>query len=676
MTPPEGGAMGADTIVGRSRELEILRGALETASSGVGQVVTLIGDQGMGKTRLAGELTEEARSRDFLVTWGRAWEGGGAPAYWTWVQVVRNLIESLGDDFVTHIGDTAESIAQIVPEVSKVVEGAAASPAPIQDRFALFDAVARMLVSISRSHPLLIVLEDLHAADEASLHLLDFVVRSARDGRMMVLATYSDSEAPSEASSILSSIASHGRRVELAGLSREQVAEIYERFAEHPPTEPMLSAIHNATEGNPFFVEEAMRLATSIGDLHRPDHSLGFRVPEGAREVVERRLSPLPEDVVKVLAIASVIGREFDVSTLQEICDTPMEPLMDTLAEATRARIVREIGALGRYAFAHVLIRETLYESLSSGERMRLHRLIGEVLEERYRGDLESNLDRLAHHFFKSAQAGDKAKTYDYLVRAAAHARSLTAYEEAARLYGRALKIAELAGISSAKRAKLSEDLADVQRRANESVEPVARPTATGPMTNSFAQEGDYWTIAYEGNVLRMKDSKGLRYLARLLANPDREIHALDLVGMVEGRTVDPRPHHETDLHSDALGDAGAVLDATAKAQYRRRLQELQEDMEEAESFNDPERAARAQEEMDALLEQLGAAVGLGGRDRKAASQAERARLSVTKAIKSAVTRIGESDASLGRHLVTTVRTGTFCSYNPDPRTPVDWVIS
>lgn len=126
-------------------------------------------------------------------------------------------------------------------------------------------------------------------------------------------------------------------------------------------------------------------------------------------------------------------------------------------------------------------------------------------------------------------------------------------------------------------------------------------------------------------------------------------------------------------MTSEGFGDAGAVLDATAKAQYRRRLEDLQEEIQEAEDFNDLERARRAQEERDALLEQLGAAVGLGGRDRKAASTTERARLSVTKAIRSAVTRIAEADGALGRHLVTTIRTGVYCSYNPDPRVATEW---
>lgn len=675
--PTRGGQSPArtDSVIGRARETAALDAALDAALEGTGSAVVLIGDQGMGKTRLVGELAGRAKMKGAAVVWGRAWEGGGAPAHWPWVQVMRGLIDELGGAFNDHLGDRAELLAQIVPEIGKLAgfEGTAETT---DDRFMIFDAFTSTLLSVARAQPVVVVLEDLHAADEGSLMLLDFVQRSARDGKLLLVATYSDSEAPGELGHLLSSIAAHGKRIELGGLGRDEVAEIYRRFAGHDPTEPMLSALTDATEGNPFFVEEAMRLATSIGDLHRPDHSMGFRVPEGAREVVERRLSPLPEEVVKVLAIASVIGREFDVAVLSAVCDTPIEPLMETLGDAVKARIVREVGALGRYSFAHVLIRETLYESLVAGERMRLHRLIGEVMEERYRDDVEAHLDELAHHYFKAAQAADKKKTYDYLVRAAAHARALTAFEEAARLYGRALKIAELAGISSAKRQKLAKDLEDVQEQSKQSSEAVAAPKKEVPHGSRFRREGDYWTIEYEGMTSRLKDTKGLRYLAQLLAHPHHEIHALELVAAIEGRTSSGRGRkRDSELTSDGFGDAGAVLDATAKVRYRRRLEELQETITEAEDFNDPERAARAQEEMDAVLEQLGAAVGLGGRDRKAASQAERARLSVTKAIRSAVTRIAEADDGLGRHLVTTVKTGIYCSYNPDPRVATDWAL-
>ncbi|MEA2474455.1 MAG: hypothetical protein QOE06_2370, partial [Thermoleophilaceae bacterium] len=192
-----------------------------------------------------------------------------------------------------------------------------------------------------------------------------------------------------------------------------------------------------------------------------------------------------------------------------------------------------------------------------------------------------------------------------------------------------------------------------------------------------FTREGEFWTISYGGAPFRLKDSKGLRHIARLLATPGQEHHAIDLVaGNASGTPDAAAQAREAGLESGGLGDAGALLDPQAKAEYRRRLEELREEAEEAESFNDPERAARAQEEIDFIGHELAGAVGLGGRDRKAASTSERARVNVTRTIKAAVDRIGSNDASLGRHLDQTIRTGTFCSYEPDPAAPVGWRLS
>ena len=187
-------------------------------------------------------------------------------------------------------------------------------------------------------------------------------------------------------------------------------------------------------------------------------------------------------------------------------------------------------------------------------------------------------------------------------------------------------------------------------------------------------REGDVWALDYGGHVVRIRDSKGVHYLAALLSHPGVEIHSLELAGGPadagsRGR-VDP-----ADGRSAGADDAGPVLDATAKATYRRRLEELREDLDEAESFNDPERAAKAREEMEFLAQELAGAVGLGGRDRRASSNAERARVAVTKAVRATVKRIGEISPELGQELVGTIRTGTFCAYEPDGRRPVSWTV-
>jgi hypothetical protein len=203
-----------------------------------------------------------------------------------------------------------------------------------------------------------------------------------------------------------------------------------------------------------------------------------------------------------------------------------------------------------------------------------------------------------------------------------------------------------------------------------------ARPEAA---RNLFRREGEYWTISYEGAVVHLRDAKGLRHLARLLAHHGQEFHAVDLEA-AEGRPgqaarVGPRGRAgdgELAVRLD-LGDAGVLLDATAKAAYQARLAELRAELEEAEGFHDPARATKARQEMDFLAGELARAVGLGGRDRRAASHAERARLNVTRAIRAAMANLARANPALGRHLSSTIRTGRYCSYTPDPRAPITW---
>jgi hypothetical protein len=189
---------------------------------------------------------------------------------------------------------------------------------------------------------------------------------------------------------------------------------------------------------------------------------------------------------------------------------------------------------------------------------------------------------------------------------------------------------------------------------------------------NVFRREGDYWTVTFAGHTVRLRDVKGMRYLARLLAGPGREHHVLDLVaaeaggrdGSASGSGTPPRK---------ALGDAGEMLDGRAKDAYRRRLAEIDDDIEQAHALGDDERAAQADAERDFLLRELSRAFGLSGRGRRAGSASERARAGVTRAVRQAMARITEHHPELGEHLGRTIRTGTYCAYAPDPRAPAGW---
>src|SRR5713101_8416457 len=211
-------------------------------------------------------------------------------------------------------------------------------------------------------------------------------------------------------------------------------------------------------------------------------------------------------------------------------------------------------------------------------------------------------------------------------------------------------------------------------------------PRSRAAQRGIFGKEGEFWTVGYGGKAFRLKDSKGLGYLAHLLRHPAAEFHVLDLVGGIASQreedeisqSVQGLPRGAEDLkkagiHITSLGDAGEMLDEQAKVAYRRRLSELREELEEAKEVGNVERAEQAEEEIDALTRELSRAVGLGGRNRRAASASERARQSITKTIKAVIERITESDAALGDIFARCIRTGIFCSYQPDPEFPIGW---
>ena len=222
--------------------------------------------------------------------------------------------------------------------------------------------------------------------------------------------------------------------------------------------------------------------------------------------------------------------------------------------------------------------------------------------------------------------------------------------------------------------------MAGVSQAAERAAGPGAQKPAARlgePATGALRREGDVWTLTLEDSLVRIKDAKGLHHLAVLLSHPGVEFHSADLIaaegGLPAAEAAAPGAAGELTVRHAAAGDAGALLDATAKDEYRRRLEDLRGDIEEAQGFNDPERAANARAEYEFIARELAGAVGLGGRDRRASSDAERARVNATRAIRSTLRRIVSHDARVGRLLDRTVRTGMFCAYEPDPERPIVW---
>jgi hypothetical protein len=201
-------------------------------------------------------------------------------------------------------------------------------------------------------------------------------------------------------------------------------------------------------------------------------------------------------------------------------------------------------------------------------------------------------------------------------------------------------------------------------------VDLVLRPLSTGCRVATMRGDGALWTVGCGDTTARLRDTKGMRYLAELVAHPGAERHAIDLVDVVEGV-----PAADTGLDRRRVGDAGALLDGRARAAYRRRVAELRDEVEDALAVEDDERAAKVQTELDALVGELARAFGLGGVDRKTSSVAEKARLNVTRALRAAITKVAEALPEAGAALDRRVRTGLFCAYEPHPDDEVLWSV-
>ena len=463
-------------FVGRERELAELVGGLDHAFAGRGGLFLLVGEPGIGKSRLAEELIAQARARGARVLVGRCWEAGGAPAYWPWVQSLRPYLRDTdADSLRSQLRGGAAELARLFPELRDLL--ADLLPAPQLEsegaRFRLFDSMTAFLKSAAAPQPLVLVLDDLHAADEPSLLLLQFVARELRESRLLIVGAYRDVD-PTLSDPLTTTLTELAREpvtrtLALVGLGEADVARFIELAAPGGSAAELGPAVHAETDGNPLFVGEIVWLLAAERGLDEPPMT-PLAIPESVREVIGRRLRHLSDDCNRVLAQASALGREFDLDALAGVSELGRGAILELLDEAIEARVVSEVpGLIGRMRFAHALIRDAAYHRLSRSRRVQLHQQVGEALEALYSSDLDAHLAELAHHFFKSAAGGNGEKAVDYARRAGARAVALLAYEEAVRLYEMALEaLGPVAAATARLRCELLLALADAQGRAGD----------------------------------------------------------------------------------------------------------------------------------------------------------------------------------------------------------------
>lgn len=487
----------ARIFVGRDEELTTLAARLDDALGGHGSLVTLVGEPGIGKTRTVEELLARAALPADRVLWGRCPEHEGAPAYWPWIQALRGYIERADPATLrAALGPAAADLARIVPALRErlpdVVPSAGVDHE--QARFQLFDGVATFFRRISEHAPLVLVLDDLHWADEASMMLLGFVAPEIRRSRLLIVGTYRELEMRRMARG-LGEIARVGHRVTLTGFGHDEVDDFLRQAAAITPETALVAELLRVTEGNPFFLDEMVRMLRLEGSLGEEHLDAATKLPDEVREVIRRHLRPLSDDDRALLAIAAVLGREFDLATLQLACELPADRVLERLERAHAAGLVSEIPeSVGRYRFVHVLIRETLYGDLTAGRRAELHRRVALALEHLHRDTHEPPLAELARHFFHAAAVGEADNAVAYARRAGAQALTLLGYEDAVRHFERALEALALRPADDDDRLQLLLSLGDAAWRtgdlakADETLERALRSARTLGAPEMFAR--------------------------------------------------------------------------------------------------------------------------------------------------------------------------------------------
>lgn len=409
--------------VGRDAELAALRGALDDVVHGVGRLVLVAGDAGIGKSTLVDAFRRYATAAGATWLWGASWEDGGAPSYWPWVQVLRAAARASREE-VTAQRDGLGPL------------GPAGPGAPAPDQFVLYDAVADLLVTMAERAPVVVVLEDLHAAGPATVQLLEFVARIGRHARLLLLGTYRPAEVAADAdlSTIITRLESGGTMLAPGPLSEAEITTVLEA---HRVTSPgLVKAVRERTQGNPLFVSHVARRLAAGGSPADAGLPFGLRNALRRQAAAAAGTSTVPD----ALDAAAVLGPDVQLDVLGVVLGARPEQVRSVIDAATAAGLLRTDPMVpGRYLFTHALVREALHDGIPPAKLADLHLRTGHALAAAGAGP-----DRLAHHFLAAWPAGGAVeaaglcrRVADLATAAHAHAEAATALENALISHGR-----------------------------------------------------------------------------------------------------------------------------------------------------------------------------------------------------------------------------------------------
>ncbi|MDX6679266.1 MAG: hypothetical protein QOE31_3318, partial [Solirubrobacteraceae bacterium] len=475
----------AGTFVGRAADIGALTSVYADVADGTRRVAMVCGEPGIGKTRLAAEFARQAHDEGAIVLYGRCDEEA-LHALQPFVEALRHYVCNCPPQgLAQRLGHASGELRRILPELPDRFP-ALAQPLPGDpegSRSRLFEAVAGLLCDAALETPLVVVLDDLHWADKATLLLLKYLVRHPCDGQLMVLATYRDTELDRD-HPLRATLVELGRehalqRYALTPLDAAAVSELVDDHVGAATSTELGRMVYEQTEGNAFFVVEVLRhlkesgaIGAAVSPAKVDKEVEPPSVPEGVKNVIHQRVRRLGSETDRLLKTASVIGRDFELQVLQRLSDLSEDQLLDVLESAVRAHVIDEVaGRAGRYTFSHALIRATLYGELSATRRALMHRRAGAALEAALGDDLEPGLAELAHHFAQAGSSGDLDKAIGYGSRAGAHATSRLAYEQAATHFRQTVELIDAAdrgGLLQHKRCDMVIAQGEAERQAGD----------------------------------------------------------------------------------------------------------------------------------------------------------------------------------------------------------------
>jgi tetratricopeptide (TPR) repeat protein/KaiC/GvpD/RAD55 family RecA-like ATPase/energy-coupling factor transporter ATP-binding protein EcfA2 len=455
-------------LVGREEELSKLKIALQDARAGKSSIVVIHGEAGSGKSRILRELTSFAQSEGAVVITGRGTED--KVPYAPWVELLREYVAQVPSEVLRRmIGGNPADLAKLVPDIT-VKLGTIPPVKSIgeqQDKIRLFETITQFLIAVSKERPLLVLLDDMEWADQASIDLLEYFVRSTGNLQVLTICGYRAEELEPDNALEKSLMKLNRERllenISLRNLTLDETAKLVtEIFGESSVSVELMNLIHQRTGGNPFFVEEVLRSMVEDGTIYRSEKGWERKpiqelvIPKSVKAALESRIKKLDADTVNVAVVASVIGFEFDFDVLREVSGIEEDALLERLEKALASGLIEEPGKKGVFRFVDSRIRELMLGNLSKIRSGRYHQKIAEAMEKIYTKNLDEHAEAIANHCY---EAGDAQRCMQYSIMAGDRNRSIHAYDQAVNDYKRALELLDLGGGRDEDKASVLEKL-------------------------------------------------------------------------------------------------------------------------------------------------------------------------------------------------------------------------